>query len=154
MTREKLHELFVTIRKRRRKLTPAIVVDEASAEDHPLHNEFDWDDASAAHKHRLDHAARLIRFVSIKIVNDDGDSYRVRQWHAVRAAGVVDAPQGYVPLDEVTNDPMYREAILRQMERDWRALQDRYGHYREFWATVEQSVRTRRPAKRRRRKAG
>lgn len=148
MNRSTLHDLFVKIRNKRGRLTPQVIVKEAENPRHPLHNEFDWDDASAAHKHRLQHAARLIRLVKIKVVLPSGPT-KVRQWHAVRAAGVVDAPAGYVMDEEVAATPMFREAMLRQMERDWRALESRYQHLKEFWDMIKIATK-----KRGRRRAG
>jgi hypothetical protein len=37
------------------------LVQEASDPNHPLHGEFDWNDTEAAHKWRVEQAARLIR---------------------------------------------------------------------------------------------
>lgn len=138
MNCKRLNELFVQIRKRRGRLTPATVVAEASNPQHPLHKEFDWDDASAARKHRLEHAARLIRLVKVKVVTPDGPVH-VRQWHAVKAAGVIDAPEGYVPNEDIVSKPMYRQAMLRQMERDWKALVAKYDHLKEFWTMIRKS---------------
>lgn len=42
------------------EVTPRLIVDEAKPVESPLHPHFDWDDASAADKHRL-HEARLLR---------------------------------------------------------------------------------------------
>jgi hypothetical protein len=50
------------------KLTPELVVLAARNPEHPLHGEFDWDDASAAHQHRLSTARAIIRSVRINVV--------------------------------------------------------------------------------------
>lgn len=42
-------------------LRPADVVEAATPTTSPLHKYFDWDDAHAAHQHRLDQARRLMR---------------------------------------------------------------------------------------------
>ena len=146
MKRTKLCEVLIQIRTKRGKLTPAVVVSEASDPKHPLHKRFDWNDASAARKQRLEVAADLIRRVTIKVVTKEGP-VRVRQWHAVRAAGVVDAPEGYVPNEDVVARPEYRQAMLRQMERDWEAMVGRYEHLKEFWSMVARSSRGRRHKK-------
>lgn len=155
MNSQKLNELFKEIKVKRGKLTPEIVVYEAEEKSHPLHGHFEWDDSEAAHRYRCDQAAELIRSVHIEATLDSGPVY-LRQWHAVRAAGVVDAPEGYVPNDEVLNEPTYRAALLRQMERDWKAIQQRYEAYKEFWSMVNRSRRRKvaKPAKRSRAKAG
>lgn len=43
------------------RLTPEQVVEDARAEDSPLHSHFTWDDAEAAQKYRLNEARALIR---------------------------------------------------------------------------------------------
>lgn len=146
MNRKKLHEAFVAIRKKRGRLTAEIVVTEAANPKHPLHNEFDWDDATAAHAQRLDRASRLIRMVKIKVVTASGE-FSARRWHAVQAAGVVDAPDGYLPTEDVAANPIYQQALLQQMDRDWRALMDRYQHMKEFWPMVRKALRPKRKRK-------
>jgi len=51
-------------------LTPEAVVEDARDPDSPLHGEFNWDDASAAHQHRLDQARALIRSVRVTVRNE------------------------------------------------------------------------------------
>lgn len=46
-------------------LTPEQIVEEATHEDSPLHDCFDWDDADAARKWRLDQARSLIACITI-----------------------------------------------------------------------------------------
>ena len=38
----------------------------------------------------------------------------------------------FEPVEKLATDPMMREMVLRDMERDWRAMQSRYGHLAEF----------------------
>lgn len=48
-------------------LYPEDVVRVAADPAHPLHEEFNWDDKSAAHAHRLEQARSLIRSVRVEI---------------------------------------------------------------------------------------
>jgi hypothetical protein len=50
-------------------LTAARVVDAATPRDAPLHEEFEWDDPTAAHKHRLGQAQALIKGIEVIIVS-------------------------------------------------------------------------------------
>ena len=52
-------------------LLPQEVLDESRHPDHPLHQNFEWDDSSAAEKYRLDQARALIRCVILE--NENGD---------------------------------------------------------------------------------
>lgn len=63
-------------------LTPELVLNMARDKNHPLHASFEWDDSEAAHKWRLEQAARLIRaskFVAFLNEKDD-EPIRVRKW--------------------------------------------------------------------------
>lgn len=53
------------------KLTPPIVVQAATPEDHPLHKYFEWDNEKAGYSYRLFQARQIIRSVTIpsKITN-------------------------------------------------------------------------------------
>jgi hypothetical protein len=54
------------IMKRYGKVTPQLLIDEASDIKHPLHNNFEWDDSEAARRYRIGQATQMIlaqRFV-------------------------------------------------------------------------------------------
>jgi hypothetical protein len=53
------------------RLTPEAVVAAARDAGHPLHDEFNWDDKSAAEQQRLDTARQIIRSVQINIKMDN-----------------------------------------------------------------------------------
>ncbi len=56
------------IYERHGRLTPALVVDEARDEIHPLHGHFEWDDTVAGEEYRRVQASRLIR-VKVKVLH-------------------------------------------------------------------------------------
>jgi hypothetical protein len=111
------------------------VLPEARPEGHPLHATFDWDDATAAESWREKQAHDLI--VSVRIVFREATEHEpardVRAFHALRREG------GYVyePADMVASDPFMRELLLRDMEREWRALHRRYETFAEFAEMVQ-----------------
>lgn len=132
-----LREVFDRLYAERGRLTPELVVEEAAAPDHPLHDRFEWDDAKAAHAHRLDQAERLIRRVKItREAPDDlpSDVHEVRAYHTVRDG------TGYHPIARIVEDPVRHELLLRYAEREWRTLFAKYGHLREFIETVRADV--------------
>ncbi|HET8661084.1 MAG TPA: hypothetical protein VFM55_19065 [Micromonosporaceae bacterium] len=119
------------------QLTPRIVVDEARDKKHPLHERFEWDDAVAGEKYREVQAAELIRSVRIKFAAPGSDDERdVRAFHAVTK------PEGstYVPVEELHADNFSRELLLRQAEREWKAMRRRYAHLEEFFAIVRDDI--------------
>lgn len=47
------------------------IVDTAKSDNSPLHRFFDWDDASAADKHRLDEANKMMRSIRVRYLEDN-----------------------------------------------------------------------------------
>jgi hypothetical protein len=93
-------------------LTPDLVVEEASHPGHPLYGEFDWNDASAAHQHRLAVARALIR--SVEYISEDSTG------SVVTAVAYIHEPnksaQGYIPVSEVQrNKEQARAAIMAEL---------------------------------------
>lgn len=123
---------LLKIREEHGKLTPALVVQVARDEDHPLHSHFEWDDTVAAERYRLHQARQVIATVRVVYQRADGDLSKVREFHSVRM------PEGrtFEPVDEIVRDPLLKTIVLRQMERDWRQLKLRYEHFEEFAALV------------------
>ena len=123
-----LRDVLLGIRSKRGQLSEEIVVEEASDPKHPLHHRFEWNDAVAGHKYRLEQAGRLLR-VTYKVSLGDG-SADLRAFVVPRRADGVSGV--YEPLEEVVADPMSREIMLREMRRDWQNFKRRYQHMQEF----------------------
>lgn len=111
----------------RGRLTPVDVLDEARDDAHPLHGRFEWDDAVAGEKYRLVQAHELIRSVKVRYVSGD-ETRDVRGFQAVRS----DDGFRYEPVEQVVQDEVLTQLVLREMERDWRQLRARYQHFDEF----------------------
>lgn len=120
------------------KLTPRLVVDEAREEDHPLHDRFEWNNEIAGEAWRRDQAHRLIQSVRIvyKPANEREGEKSVRAFHAVRKEN----GHVYEPTEKVTADPFIAQLVLRDMEREWRQLKQRYDQFEEFWDMVRQDA--------------
>lgn len=129
----KVHEELLAIRAANGgDLTPQAVVDEARPESHPLHNRFEWDDTLAGEAYRRVQAAQLIR--SVKVVyaeTPEGEERKVRAWSSLNAA-VEPETRGYAPTEELVQDEFARKSLLRQLEREIKTLQRKYGHLKEF----------------------
>lgn len=112
------------------RLTPALVVDAARPEESPLHDRFEWNDKVAGEAYRLDQARRLIR--SVRVVYreaDDKEAARtVRAYHAIRD----EDGTSYRPVEEVVENPFLTELLKRDMQREWKQLLRRFGHFEEF----------------------
>ena len=119
------------------KLTPRIVLDEASDKGHPLHARFEWDDTVAAEAHRLDHAHALI--ASVQVIFKKGDQPRtVRAFHAIRGEDTNSFV--YEPVEDVAASDFLTQLVRRDMKRSWKQLQARYGHFDDFVAMVREDT--------------
>ena len=119
-------------------LTPSLVVEEARAAGHPLHDELEWDDSVAGAEYRLQQAAAMIRSVKITLTREDrpDEEHKIRAWLPAKYAGPDDAKPGqYVPTEDVGG--LQRELMLRQMRRELAALERRYRGLEEFWAALD-----------------
>lgn len=123
-----LRDSLQAIYDQRGALTPRLVVDEARNEEHPLHSRFEWDDAVAGEKYRLDQAQRLIQVVKLSFTDGKGKEQSVRAYQSVRR----EDGHTYVPSEEVVADPFLLQLVLMDMKREWKSLQERYGHFSQF----------------------
>lgn len=123
-----LRDHLQTIYDQHQRLTPKLVVDTARDTTHPLHDRFEWDNSIAGEKWRIHQARDLIVSYKISYTKRDGNPGQVRAWQSVRR------PTGYTyePTEEVVKDPMATRILLADMEREWKALKDRYDRFDEF----------------------
>lgn len=126
--RDELQKIYDT----QQKLTPPVVVNEASDPSSVLHHRFEWDDKVAGHKYRLVQAAELIRSVKITYAKSaDGADKTVRAFVTTRS-DADPANATYRPTEEIVADPLTRQMLLRECEREWRRFEAKYGHLEEF----------------------
>jgi len=128
-----LRDELAKIHQQKQRLTAEAVVEAAAPASHPLHNRFEWDDSVAGHKYRLVQATELIRSVEVNFVVDE-TPIRVREWHAVRRDST------YEPIGDVIEDEFSTQLMLRQAEREWTQLWERYQHLAEFITLVKGTV--------------
>jgi hypothetical protein len=97
------------------RLTPERVVADARAVDSPLHRLFDWNDSSAAHKHRLDTARAVIGSIQL-IVKTEHVVLRVPGY--VRDPSCAGREQGYVETASLRNEEdAARQVLLTEFQR-------------------------------------
>lgn len=124
------------------KLTPELLVEAARPKGHPLHDRvFDRSTTEAAeswYRHRAHDLIQSVKIVYREASEETGPELRVRAWHAVRSEG----PEAfnYQPVEKVAADPFTRQLVLREMEREWKQLFDRYEKFEEFLAIVTTDV--------------
>jgi hypothetical protein len=124
----------------RGELTPALVVDVARDDRHPLHTRFEWNNTLAAEKYRRHQAHELIKSVRLTYQSPrTGEPVSIRAFHAVRKPDT--NRYAYEPTAVVMQDPMVMRLLLAEMHRDWEAFKRRYEEFEEFWAMVTGEVR-------------
>ena len=102
------------------RLTPEAVVEAARSEDDPMHSYFEWDDAKAGEKYRVDQARTLIRSVRVEV--EVGERV-VKTVAYVRDPSVSDDAQGYRAVRRIAADPDdARAALVAEFARAASAL--------------------------------
>ena len=113
-------------------LTPSAVVDSARDAESPLHPHFDWDDAVAAEKWRVEQASYLIRCIA----TDDGSNNEpVRAFLSIADKGGT----SYRTVEDVRSSVDLQQRLLAAAERDLEALTARYRALKEICAIVEKA---------------
>lgn len=131
-----LRDQLLAVREEYGKLTPRVVVDVARDPEHPLHSRFEWDDAIAGEKYRQQQAHELIQTLKVGYSKPDGQRKDIRAFHAIRR----DDEFVYEPVETIADDPITKQILLRDMERDWKTLRKRYEHMREFLDLVRRDL--------------
>jgi hypothetical protein len=105
---------------RRGRLTAQELVDLARPADHPLHADFEWDDAKAGEAYRRKQASILIKMVRFEVRIVDMPPAVAPVY--VREPG---APKGsFIRTDVVANDPeMSRDTLMADLDRVPMAMQ-------------------------------
>lgn len=133
--RDHLH----AIKDKHGRLTPALVVEEASNPRHELHGRFEWDDSVAGDAWRKEQARQLIKSVYVTYRKSDGENVSIREFYAVRESTAADSDPGkyaFNTLDELKADPLTLEIVRRDLERDWRSLRAKYEAFEDFWVVI------------------
>jgi hypothetical protein len=113
------------------ELSPAAVVKAAKPVNHPLHNQFEWDNTVAGHKYRLVQAAALIREQRVEYARDARGPKTVREYTSTYVAGS-NQRGSYKATEDVMANELSAAIVLRNFERALADLKRQYGHLKEF----------------------
>lgn len=109
-------------------LSPGAVVEAAEPENSPLHQYFDWDDDTAAAKHRLDQARQLIR-VAVKVIPQISNA-PVRQFVSLSSLRKTGTGSYLATVDVLSDEARYELAradaikALQSLERRFRYIRE------------------------------
>ena len=111
-------------------------------EDAPLHDEFTWDDPTAADLYRDEQSRRIIRSVVLVSEPERHEApLELRAYVSIHdpSAGTIHA-RVYQPTLEVLKSPQDTNAVKARMRREMLALQERYLAFLAADAAVNASV--------------
>lgn len=115
-------------------ILPEVVVE--WAREHPfsaLHDQFEWDDAEAAHEYRMWQARKVI---AINIVSEDGERRVVSLSIDRKVAG------GYRDVETVLKDDELRKVLVRDALSEFKRVKAKYEHIKELsdvYAEIEKA---------------
>jgi hypothetical protein len=111
------------------RLTPELVVAEASPRNSPLHEAFEWNDAKAGKKWRLEQASHMIRSIEVVRVTPEQNK-PIRAFVSV----LRDEDRSYTSTAHALSDPELRSQVVQQAWRDLEAWRQRHAELIEFAA--------------------
>ncbi|MDI6026721.1 hypothetical protein QBK99_11015 [Corticibacterium sp. UT-5YL-CI-8] len=113
------------------ELTPSAVVESAREPESPLHGHFDWNDAEAAEKWRVEQARTLIRCIRVDEVGSNQEP--APAFISISDTGGV----SYRSVAEVRSSSDLQGKLLAAAERDLQAFTVRYRMLKDICAIVE-----------------
>lgn len=119
------------------ELTAAEVVDAARDPKSVLHKYFDWNDKSAAHKHRVDTARRLIS--SVRFIVQESGKVTYRAFTSVKPSKADD--RRYERVSRVLNDEALQIARLRDFQASLAGLLSQYADIDQRFLEPVKSLR-------------
>lgn len=123
---KQIAEILSGLEKKHGKLTADIVLEEAGNKTSVLHSQFNWDDAAAAHQHRLWQAHQLI--AKVRVIYIRGDETQ----NSVRAYVCLNHGKGYISTAKVMSDEAMREQFIEQGKAELERWRQRYESFVEF----------------------
>ena len=114
----------------------ADLVEESRAKRAPLHNEFPWDDAVAAHEHRLAIARKIGR--SIEVTFEEAPARPTRAYETRVVQRVTNDGKStkekreYLAVEDILAEPTSRDELLARARRELASFKRRYAVLEEL----------------------
>lgn len=105
------------------KITPEVIVREASDKSSPLHSYFEWDDERAGHRWRVQQARILLNNIQVKVVSD-GEERQISVFE------VTSSSEGYKSIDTFTREDV--EYVKADIRSRLKALNEKMKSYNQF----------------------
>ena len=131
----KAHAQITRIENKHGECTASLLLDASKAKNAACHKAFDWNDKSAAHKHRLATARDILR--SIEITYEESPDKPIRAFQVVRKLDDEDDEDSksrkvYISTDAALSNPEYRAQILLRAQSELQSFKKRYSDLNEL----------------------
>ena len=114
-------------------IEPEHVVNAARSHNDCMHPLFEWEDGLAAHEYRLEQARKLVRSVTVIIMNDADEPKEYRAFVNISTP----EQSAYTTIQAAMADPGTREMILKRAWGELAAWKRKYEDLREFAAVFK-----------------
>lgn len=126
------HE-FERIEKEYGKVTSELLLQNAEAEDSPLHELFEWDDAVAGHKYRLTQATNVIINLAIEVEKEQ----KPRKIRAYYNVSDTERKGRFINAESAFANPDTKEIILKRAYKEMQSFMQKYENLTEFAPVFE-----------------
>lgn len=114
-------------------VTAEQIVESASDPMSPIHKAFPWDDARAAHEHRLETARSLLRSIeTVRVVIIGGEPKEIRVGGFKSTPAKKPNARQYTTTEYAMGDPELRAHVLRQALQELAAFRRKYAELSEL----------------------
>ena len=120
--------------KKKGKVTPASLLDEAKHDKHPLHDYFEWNNTIAAEKYRRVQAGYLIRHITIESKAGEDNPVSIRAFISVMSDN---NKKHFTTITSAMKDPALRNQVLQKAMEDLVVWEKRYKDLKEFSSVFE-----------------
>jgi hypothetical protein len=127
-------------------VTAEQIVEEAVDPMNPLHEAFPWDDAQAAHEHRLEVARLLLRSVRTVTVTIIEGKREEREFQSFVSTPNKPNTRHYTTTEYAMGDPELRAHVLRQALLELAAFRRKYAELSELAIVFAAIDKTRKEA--------
>ena len=122
------------IKKERGGITSQLLVIEASKEDSPLHDCFEWDETKAANGYRVEQGRLLLMNLIVAVIEDIEEKPIYVRCFVSPIEVENEGGTSYLTIREICNDDILNAAYLRQLKKELHAFVakiENYAHYRK-----------------------
>lgn len=129
---EKVADHIKKLEKKYGEVTREVFLDSARSEKSAMHCLFEWDDAKAAEKYRLQQAQVIITSIRVTVHSEDKPPIITRAFVQDR-----EVSSGYVNITKALSEEDKRERILEEARKEALWFKSKYEHLEELAAVIE-----------------